>query len=247
MIKLLKNQDIQVTNFAVAKEKSANNFFPDLILANDDLYSFPLLVPIEECDYNFNGTDVTGSFATVSTTSNCTRSLINDSGYLACSPVDNENNPTYQIGKKYKSDFVFYPTNSPFYVESDNPVNVDGTYMGQIYNIIKNYYYNNYNNSYNLFGFDGFDTSKAKLILESQFVSYTFNITQSGDRIRPFSVTIHNQTGDIVADIVDDGYHNLKLTGSYFINNFEIYSTNKDNVINYGETGLGKYLYESSL
>lgn len=246
MIKLLKNQDIQVTNFAVAKKKSANNFFPDLILANDETYSFPLLVPTEECDYNFNGSDVTGSFATISSTSNCNPGLINDSGYLACSPIINDNNPSHQIGLKYKNNIVFYPSDNPFYVESDNPMNDDGTYKGQVYNTIKNFYYNNYNNSYNIFGFDGFDTSRAKLILESQFVSYTFNITQSGDRIRPFSVTIHNQTGDIVADINDDGNYNLKLSGSYFINNFEMYTTNKVNVINYGETGLGKYLYESS-
>ena len=33
-------------------------------------------------------------------------------------------------------------------------------------------YYNNYNNSYNIFGFDGYDTSKAKLNLDDKFISY---------------------------------------------------------------------------
>ena len=62
MIKFLKNQDIQVTTFSVAKTKVANNIFSDLLLLSDGTYNFPLVIPIAECDYNFNYLD-TGSFA----------------------------------------------------------------------------------------------------------------------------------------------------------------------------------------
>ena len=54
MIKFLKNQDIQITTFSVAKTKVANNIFSDLLLLSDGTYNFPLVIPIGECDYNFN-------------------------------------------------------------------------------------------------------------------------------------------------------------------------------------------------
>jgi len=245
MIKFLKNQDIQITTFSVAKEKIANNIFSDLILASDETYNFPLIIPISECDYNFNSLS-TGSFATVNDGS-CDDSIENDDGFLACSPINNENNPQFQLGLKLPTGSVFYPVDSIYYNTQTNPTNLDGTYQGQVYNTIKKMYYNNYNNSYNIFGFDSYDTSNAKLNLDDKFISYTLNVTQSGDRIRPLSVLITNQTGDIVADILDDGNNNLYLSGSYFISDFEIYSTNTQSVVNYGITGLGQYLYYGSI
>lgn len=240
MVKFLKNQDVQVTNFAVAKSKVSNTLFYDLLLANDEEYSFPLAIPIEECNYNFNSTNVTGSFNTI--VDGCNSTIINESGFLACSPNLNENNPTTQIGKKYISDIPFYPSGSIYYDPEVNPINEDGTYQGQVYNTVKNMYYNNYNNSYNMFGIDGYSTENVKLNLQDKFTVYSFHVTQSGDKIRPLSINIQNQTGDIIADIKDDGNYNLYLSGSYFVNNFELSTTNKDNVVNYCEYGLGKYL-----
>lgn len=240
MVKFLKNQDVQITNFAVAKQKTANDLFLDLILANDANYSFPLLIPIEECNYNFNTSNVSGSLSTI--VGSCQYNVLNESGYLACSPINDENNPHFQIGKKYTSDTPFYSVDSIYYDPTVNPINNDGTYQGQVYNTIKNMYYNNYNNAYNIFGFEGYTTSHVKLNLSNKFSLYSLNITQSGDRIRPLSVTINNQTGDIVADIKDDGYNNLFLSGTYFINNFEKYAENTGSVINYCEQGLAKYI-----
>ncbi len=77
MIKFLKNQDIQITTFAVAKSKVANNIFSDLLLASDGTYNFPLIIPLEDCDYNFNSLS-TGSFATVNNNQNCDGSIVND-------------------------------------------------------------------------------------------------------------------------------------------------------------------------
>jgi hypothetical protein len=241
MIKFLKNQDIQITTFSVAKSKVANNVFSDLLLASDGTYNFPLIIPVEECDYNFNSLN-TGSFATINKQV-CDGSIINENGFLACSPINDSNNPQFQLGLKFPSSSVFYPVGSQYYNAQDNPTNLDGTYQGQVYNTIKNMYYNNYNNAYNIFGFDGYDTSTAKLNLDDKFVSYTLNVTQSGDKIGPFSVIINNQTGDIVGDIFDDGVNNLYLSGSYFINDFEVYTNNTQSVVNYGITGLGQYLY----
>jgi hypothetical protein len=245
MIKFLKNQDIQITTFSVAKEKIANNIFSDLILASDGTYNFPLIIPVQECDYNFNSLS-TGSFSTVNTQV-CDASIVNENGFLACSPINDPNNPQFQLGLKLPTGSVFYPVDNIHYNAETNPTNLDGTYQGQVYNTIKKMYYNNYNNAYNIFGFDSYDISKASLNLDDKFVSYTLNVTQSGDRISPFSVLITNQTGDIVADILDDGNNNLYLSGSYFISDFEIYSTNTQSVVNYGITGLGQYLYYGSI
>lgn len=240
MVKFLKNQDIQITSFAVAKKKDSNNIFLDLILANDENFSFPLLVPISECNYNFNTTDVSGSLNTIQ--KSCQTEVLNNSGYLACSPINNENNPSFQIGKKYTSNLPFYTVDSIYYDPTVNPINSDGTYQSQVYNTVKNMYYNNYNNSYDIFGFDGYNTDRAKLNLENKFCLYSLNVTQSGDRIRPFSVNINNQTGDITAFIKDDGFNNLFLSGTYFIDNFEVYSDVTSSVVNYCQEGIAKYI-----
>ena len=136
MIKFLKNQDIQITTFSVTKPKIANNVFSDLLLAGDGTYNFPLIIPIDECDYNFNHLD-TGSFATINNAS-CTSSLINYNGYLACSPTKDPNNPKFQLGVKLPAESVFYPVENIHYNVQENPTNLDGTYQGQIYNTIKN-------------------------------------------------------------------------------------------------------------
>jgi len=244
MVKFLKNQDIQVTTFAIAKNKIANTLFSDLLLASDGTYNFPLIIPVEQCNYDFNTLD-TGSFVTVMSSS-CDGSLINTDGYLACSPNLNENNPNMQFGVKQSADSVFYPIGTAEYNSTNNPINTDGTYQVQVYNTVKNMYYNTYNNSYQIFGFDGFNNSNTKLQLDDKFISYTLNVTQSGDRLRQKSIVINNQTGDIVAYIKDDGLNNLYLSGSYFINNYCVYSNNTDNVINTGESGIGRYLINNN-
>jgi hypothetical protein len=239
MIKFLKNQDIQITTFAVAKKNVANNIFNDLILASDGTYDFPLIIPIQECDYNYNSLQ-TGSFASLNY--NCAGGVYNTNGFLASSQFTDQNNPAFRLGLKVPSSSVFYPVGDTNYNPLVNPTNLDGTYQGQVYNTVKNMYYNNYNNAYQQFGFDGYDTSLTELNLDDKFISYTLNITQSGDRIRPKSVLINNQTGDIVAYIVDDGNHNLYLTGSYFVNSFELNTNNTSSTVNYCYQGLGRYL-----
>jgi hypothetical protein len=135
MIKFLKNQDIQITTFAVAKKKVSDNIFYDLILASDGTYDFPLIIPVTECDYNYNSLQ-TGSFATINYV--CDGSTYNTNGFLASSPFTDQNNPSFRLGLKIPSSSVFYPVGDPNYNLLTNPTNLDGTYQGQVYNTIKN-------------------------------------------------------------------------------------------------------------
>lgn len=240
MIKFFKNQDIQLSSFAVSKEKTANTIYPRLLLGNDENNDFLIKIEVEDCNRNLNAKN-SSSFSKI-LNNYCDASQINNSGYLAATPLDFENNPKFQIGKHIPSDVVFYSKDNPNYDSKINPINGDGTYQGQIYNTIKNMYYNNYNNSYNIFGLDDFNRSEIDLNLEKKIIVYTLNVTQSGDKLRQNSIKINNQTGDIVAYIQDDGNYNLYLSGSYFINNYEFYTTNQNNIINYGVEGLGKYI-----
>ena len=102
-------------------------------------------------------------------------------------------------------------------------------------------YYNNYNNGYDIFGFDGYDTSKAKLNLTNEFSLFSFASSQAGDRIRQGSVRINNQSGDIIGYIVDDSNYNLYLSGSYFVNYFD-FNSNNSGLIKKGTYGLASVI-----
>lgn len=115
-----------------------------------------------------------------------------------------------------------------------------------VYTEIKNMFYNNYNNSYNIFGITGFDTSKVSLNLADTFIAIDFPPTTAGDGIRKKSVNIEQWNGDIVTHIIDDGNHNLILSGSFFVDKQDILS-NTENVNKIiGLEGLSKFLYDSA-
>lgn len=224
MIKFFKNQDIIITPFTIAKPQTVNNILSDLILANEGDDLFPLDVPITQCNDNVSGS--------------C--ELVPVTGYLATSQFEDEID--FEIGKYVPSSSVFYPSGSAKWNQDTNPMNLDGTYQRQVYNTVFRMYYNNYNNAYNIFGFDEYDTSKASLNLTNEFSLLQLTISQTGDKIRPGTVTISNQTGDIVADIVDDSNYNLRLSGSYFINKYELTSDSMNLTVPLPLCGLGAYL-----
>ena len=202
MIKFFRNQDIIVTAFTIAKQQTLNSIVNDLILANDGDDLFPLVAPIVGCNDNVSGS--------------CESSGVD--GYLALTQYGDLIN--FQIGKYVPSSSIFYPSGSANFNVQNTPLNLDGTYQRQVYNTVKKMYYNNYNNAYNIFGFNEYDTSKASLHLTDEFSMVNLRIDQTGDTIRPNTLVINNQTGDIVADIIDDGNYNLKLSGSFFINKY---------------------------
>lgn len=230
MIKFFKNQDIIITPFTIAQPQLVNNVLNDLILANEGDVVFPLIVPITQCNDNMSGS--------------CQQSLVEVDGYLATSQF--QDTISFQIGKYIPSGSVFYPSGSVHWSQETNPVNVDGTYQRQIYNTVWRMYYNNYNNAYNIFGFDEYDTSKTSLRLTNEFSVLNLSISQTGDKIRPGSVVLNNQTGDIVADIVDDGNNNLRLSGSYFVNKYELTSDSTDLTTPLALCGLGAYIVSPS-
>jgi len=225
MIKFFKNQDIIITPFTIAKPQTVNSVLNDLIAANDGDDIFPLTADTTQCNDNVSGS--------------CSPSE-DVSGYLAISQF--ENVIDFEIGKYVPSSSVFYPSGSAGWSQESNPMNLDGTYQRQVYNTVFNMYYNNYNNAYNIFGFDEYDTSKASLHLTNEFSLLQLSISQTGDKIRPNTVVISNQSGDVVADIVDDGNYNLKLSGSYFVNKYPLVANSDDLTYPVNICGLGAYL-----
>lgn len=224
MIKFFRNQDIIVTSFTVAKEQTLNSVLNDLIIANEGDDLFPLVTPTVACNDNFSGS--------------CAPEFV--SGFLAVSQFDDPID--FQIGKYIHSSSVFYPTGSIEYNATSNPMNLAGTYQRQVFNTIKNMYYNDYNNAYNIFGFDGYDTENASLHLTNDFSTINLRVDQAGDKIRPNTLVLNNQSGDIVADIIDDGNYNLILSGSYFINKYSLVGDSYDLTTPSNICGVGSYL-----
>lgn len=228
MIKFFKSQDIIITPFTIAKRQTLNSIVSDLILGTDGNDTFPLIGNTLNCDDNISGS--------------C--ELINSEVYIATSQFDDEIN--FRLGKFIFLSSVFYPSGSTYFNSTTNPLNLDGTYQRQVYNTTKKMYYNDYNNAYNIFGFDGFDTSKAHLQLPNDFSEINLRSSQAGDKIRPRSLLLNNQSGDIVADVKDDGNHNLILSGTYFINKYKLSSDSYDLTVPLDICGLGAYLSNTS-
>lgn len=229
MIKFFKTQDIIVTRFNLTKQKTFNNVLNNLLSGTDgtDDTIFPIQLSYISCDNNKSGSCEGVSY---------------DDIYLAITQFEQVSQIDFSVGKYVNSSSVFYPSSSVKWNQYTNPVNVNGTYKGQIYNTVDKMYYNNYNNSYNIFGFDDYDRSTTKLNLANDFSLYRLAVNQTGDGIKRNSVVIYNQSGDIVSNIIDDGNHNLVLGGTYFINAFEFSTGSKDTVENRGTYGLGYYL-----
>jgi hypothetical protein len=229
MIKFFKTQDVLVTRFTVSKEKTFNNVLNNLLSGTDgtDDSVFPIQLSYFSCDNNKSGS--------------C-EGVYFDDIYLAMTQFEEASQIDFSVGKYVNSSSVFYPSSSAKWNPVVNPVNVNGTYKGQVYNTVDKMYYNDYNNSYNIFGFDDYDNQRTKLDLTNDFSLYKLSVSQTGDGIKRNSVVIYNQSGDIVSNIEDDGNHNLILGGTYYINSYEFTTGSKDTVENRGTYGLGYYL-----
>jgi hypothetical protein len=231
MIKFFKTQDVLTTRFVVAKPQVIDNIFLDLIFGNDgDDVTFPITVPFLQCNNNFSGS--------------CEPIKITNA-YLADTNFIQNDIPDFYIGKYLNSSSIFYPSSSVEWSNETNPVNINGTYKGQIYNTIDKMYYNNYNNAYNRFGLNDTVLQNKKLNLANEFSLYSLAVNQAGDTIRPNTVVITNQTGDVLSDIYDDGNNNLFLTGSHFVDYYQFSSNSTSLVTSYGQYGLSYYLKNS--
>lgn len=229
MIKFFKTQDVLTTRFVVTKPQVIDNILVDLIFGNDGDSNFPIVLPFIECDNNKSGS--------------CLPNIVN-TAYLADTNFIQDDIPRFEIGK-FISSSVFYPSGSEGWSTETNPLNVNGTYKSQVYNTTNKMYYNDYNNSYNIFGLNDLNIQNKRLNLSNEFSLYSLTVSQGGDTIRPKTVMITNQTGDILSDIFDDGNNNLYLTGSHFINYYEFSSNITTSVTSYGQYGLSYYLKNS--
>lgn len=228
MIKFLKNEDVVQTRFTVAKQQIFENVLLDLILATDENEeTYPLRLPTYGCDNNKSGS--------------C-EPILNPNVYLADTSFKDDNEIGFEIGKYINENLVFYPSGSSGWSEDTNPINLNGTYKRQVYNTVKKMHYNDYNNCYNIFGFNNYNQNTAVLNLNNDFSVFYCTPLQAGDTIRPKSIVISNQAGDILSDIYDDGNNNLYLTGSHFINYHEFSSNSTDLVTSNGQYGLSFYL-----
>jgi hypothetical protein len=228
MVKFFKNGDILNTSYSVSNKNTINNIVSEKFIAGTSgEYFFPIKIDVIECDNNKSGS--------------CETSVTNKSLFLDYTE-DETKKYNFQIGKKMNSDVVFYDIDSTYYNSDVNPTNRDGSYKSQVHNTTTKMYYNDYNNCYNIFGFDGFDTSKTTLNLEHEFSLLKLKISSTGNKIAPKSVNIRNQSGDLVGNIMDDGNNNLFLSGSYFIEKQVIKSDSKNITTNMNISGIG-YTY----
>ena len=148
----------------------------------------------------------------------------------------------FQRGEYITGSNIFYTYDNPNWNSKLNPTNsIDKSYKKQVYNEVYNMYYNTYNNAYDRFGFSSYDTSNTILNLADNFIALNFNVYNFGDGIQPKSVNIINYSGDIIGSIYDDGYNNLYLSGSYFIDKNEVTSSDMFD-ISYGEYGISKII-----
>ena len=160
--------------------------------------------------------------------------------------IDVKTSSLFQRGEYITGSNIFYTFDDPNWNYKLNPTNsIDKSYKKQVYNEVYNMYYNNYNNAYNRFGFSTYDTSNTILNLADNFIALNFNIYNFGDGIQPKSVNLINYSGDIIGTIYDDGYNNLYLSGSYFINKNEVTSSDMYD-ISYGEYGVSRIISNDS-
>ena len=123
-------------------------------------------------------------------------------------------------GKKISS--IFYPSGSPYYSASLEPINPSGKYARNIYSLTDAMFYRNKNNFTELFGVESYTTDKVTgkrevRSINDRVVSLALNHNAFGDKVRPSSVVItDNSNPHEEYRILDDGYTNLYVSGSHF-------------------------------
>lgn len=123
-------------------------------------------------------------------------------------------------GKKISS--IFYPSGSPHYSASLEPINPSGKYARNIYSLTDSMFYRNKNNFTELFGVESYTTDKVTgkrevRNINDRVVSLALNHNAFGDKVRPNSVVIiDNSNPHEEYRILDDGYTNLYISGSHF-------------------------------
>lgn len=208
MIKSLNKNDILVTPFTAQKNWEVNTFDPsDLILWQSQSYnidgttsSYSGSVSFTYIDYGDNNPNVypiTNSYCNIATQQQDLANITHQQG-------------VFNTG-------VFYPTSSfSFQTDSQNPKNLDGTYMSLVYEQNKHLFYNNYNNFTQIFGANSADLSLTNRNITSTMDVFTIPPSRIADGILPNTVVITDKSLDKTYQIIDDGNSNLIFSGSLF-------------------------------
>jgi hypothetical protein len=125
-------------------------------------------------------------------------------------------------GKKLTS--IFYPSGSPYYSASYEPINSSGKYYRNIYSLTDAMFYRNSTNFSELFGVEnpgiGAVSGKKEIRnIHDKVVTLALNHNSFGEKVRPLTIDIvDNSNIHEQYRIKDDGYTNLYISGSHFSN-----------------------------
>lgn len=197
MIKSLNRDDIQVTPFIAAKTWNLQNIEDtDLILWMSGSKSGSL---------SHIYLDYTDGLSTPQLNQSCSLSLQQQDSQLTIH---------YQRG--ISSSVTYFPVDSQYYDSGSQPINQDGTFMGVIYNVNKQLFYNTYDNPTQIWGLENINLNSNHRLLTNAMDVFTLSKSQFGEKIIPRSVLIQDNLGELDYTIIDDGNTNLILDGTYF-------------------------------
>jgi hypothetical protein len=219
MIKSLNKSDILVTPFEANKNWDVDNLNPsDLILwmsQSIDLrtgITSSLIgnISLTYIDYGDNNAGYDPTVIYPITNSYCNLALQQQSnGYVTYRKGVFNQNIIYPTAS-------FYTASSNQYNATENPINVDGTYMNIVYSENKHLFYNNYNNFTKTFGMETADLSSTHRILTDTMDVFTIPQKKFGEKLVPNSIKILDDSLDKEYSLIDDGNCNLIFSGSVF-------------------------------
>ena len=145
-----------------------------------------------------------------------------DSGALDQYGCSTYYNNLIEINEGTNISGVFYPTGSPYYVAENDPVNPSGKYFRNVYSLANSMFYKYSGNPFTTFGVEEYNVEPTTGQRENRNINgriITAAVKQNvyGETITPNTVTITDSSNvHQTYTIYDDGYTNLRLSGSYF-------------------------------
>jgi hypothetical protein len=141
--------------------------------------------------------------------------------------VDSFGNSTYYnnfvgINEGIKNYSIFYPSGSPEYDSTAEPINPSGLYKRNVFGLIDTMFYKNKEDPFKLFGVEkyGRDPVTGKIEvrnIHNRILAASVNHNSWGEKIRPNTVEITDYSNHCEEyKIYDDGASNLFISGSHF-------------------------------
>lgn len=168
------------------------------------------------------------------------------------SSVDKYNCPTYyndrcEVNTGIKLSTPFYPSGSPYWLSSNDPINSSGKYARNVYYITDGMFYKNAQDPLKIFGVEYYTQDPKtgkKEVREIHDKIVTLNLKHNvwGEKIVPESVQIIDDSNpNNTLKIYDDGYTNLYVTGSHFLKTEELGAVRENLATRYWVTSSGQF------